>query len=132
MLRILKSRFIKFCIVGGVGTLINMGLLWAFTELFGIYYLISSILAIEFSIISNFFLNEIWTWSDRKTHGRNRFIRFLKCNAGYSVGILVNVSMLGLLTSIFDINYLVSNLIAIIFSTLINFVIHDKWTWKAK
>ena len=44
------QRFVKFGIVGGSGVLVNMGLLWLFTEVVGLFYIISSVLAIAFAM----------------------------------------------------------------------------------
>ena len=58
-------RFIKFNIVGLTGVFVNEGILMLLTSL-GLYYIYSSIVAIEISIISNFLLNDIWTFKDRR------------------------------------------------------------------
>lgn len=52
------GRFMKFCSVGLTGVIINMGLLWFFTDFARLYYLLSSVIAIEASILSNFLLND--------------------------------------------------------------------------
>ncbi len=64
---LLNARLIKFSVVGASGVAVNMGLLYALTRFMGIHYILSSILAIEVSILTNFILNDIWTWRDRRT-----------------------------------------------------------------
>ena len=59
------KRFLKFCLVGGSGILVNEGLLFLLTEFGGLYYLWSSAIAIEASIITNYILNDFWTFRDR-------------------------------------------------------------------
>jgi len=53
-------RFVKFCLVGLIGILVNMFLLWLLTEFVGLFYLISAAIGIESSIISNFVLNDFF------------------------------------------------------------------------
>lgn len=74
-------RFIKFCMVGLSGVLVNMGLLWLLTELAGLIYLFSAAISIESSIISNFILNNIFTFHDRRSPGvKSTLKRLLKFN----------------------------------------------------
>lgn len=128
---LLNTRILKFSIVGVSGILVNMGILFILTEYFHILYLISSIIAIEISIISNFLLNDIWTWKDRiKKKCIYRFVQY-----HISVGItavLVNWGILLILTELFDVYYLISNLIGIGVGTLSNYIINDLWTFRTK
>ena len=55
------SRLLKFCIVGACGGIVNMGTLYILSEFAGLPYFISSLAAIELSIISNFVFNLLWT-----------------------------------------------------------------------
>lgn len=57
------SRFLKFGIVGGIGALITFGLTWILTEGFGLFYMVSLILAVAVATISNFTLNSFWTFA---------------------------------------------------------------------
>ena len=126
---IIHPRVIKFSIVGGIGVLVNMGILYVLTEYFYIVYLISSIFAIELSIISNFLLNDIWTWSERKKKKfYQRFIQY-HITAGITA-FLANWVLLVLLTEGVGIYYLISNLIGIGVGMLSNFILNDIWTFR--
>ena len=57
-------RAVKFMVVGFTGVVVNVGFLFFLTERFGLYYLLSGLIGIEASIISNFFLNDLWTFGD--------------------------------------------------------------------
>jgi len=121
------KRFLKFCIVGLSGILVNEGFLWFLTEFAGIFYLLSSLIAIELSIISNFILNDIWTFKkERKGHV---FKRFLKFNFTRVVASIINFGLLWLLTSM-GMNYLIANLIGVAIATLITYLTSIWWVWK--
>ena len=60
-------RFVKFCAVGLSGIIVNQGVLWLLTEFVGLRYYVSAIFGIEASIISNFILNDYFTFTDRRT-----------------------------------------------------------------
>lgn len=128
---LLNTRILKFSVVGVSGVLVNMGILFILTEYFHILYLISSIIAIEMSIISNFLLNDIWTWRDRT---KKKFIyRFVQYHISVGItAVLVNWGILFILTEVFDVYYLISNLIGIGVGTLSNYIINDLWTFRTK
>lgn len=124
-----NHRFLRFAVVGCSGVLVNMGMLALFTEIFHLYYLISSIIAIELSILSNFMLNDTWTWQDRKKRSfRTRLFRY-HVSAGIS-GLLFNWGLLLLLTKAFHIHYLLANLIGICFGMASNFILNNFWTFR--
>ena len=56
------TQFFKFASVGLVGTFINLTILYILTEYFGVYYMISAIIAIGTTLITNFIGNKIWTF----------------------------------------------------------------------
>jgi len=125
------NRFLKYCLVGASGVLINMGLLWLLTEVVGLYYLVSAIFSIETSIITNFTLNDYFTFPDRRTRGATHFLaRLGKFNVVSLAGLGVNMGVLWTLTSVLGIHYLVSNLAGIAAATLWNYVANFWWTWK--
>ncbi len=127
------KRFFKFCLVGASGVSINMGLLWLITDVAGFYYLISAIFAIEAAIISNFTLNELWTFRDRRGGSAWSVLeRAVKFNAVSAVGAGINLMILYGLTESLGLYYLASNLVAIAVVTMWNFGLSYLWTWRRK
>ncbi|MEM1577881.1 MAG: glycosyltransferase [Candidatus Pacearchaeota archaeon] len=119
-------RFVKFCIVGISGIIVNEGLLWLLTNA-GLFYLFSSLIAIESSIIWNFFLNDIWTFN--KERKGNFFIRCLKFNISRIMALIINFSLLWLLVSL-GIYYLIANLIGIFIATIFTYLTSLFGVWK--
>lgn len=98
-LRLANHRtFIKFAFTGLSGVLINLGSFQILLAL-GVHKLLASPLAIELSIISNFLINNYWTFAERALVGRKR-IRGLKFNIislmtlGVSYGTFIVLSTL--------------------------------------
>jgi dolichol-phosphate mannosyltransferase len=126
-------RFLKFGLVGLSGVLVNEGLLWLLTENLGLYYLLSAAIAVETAIITNFILNDIWTFRDRRTPGNRSLLgRGLKFNLVSLGGLGINIAILWTVTEVVGISYLISNLVGIAGATLWNFTINTLWTWRAK
>lgn len=125
---VLNSRLLKFCVVGGSGVVVNMGVLYLLTEYFRIPYYIASLIAIELSILSNFFLNHIWTWKDRVG---SLWVKLLRYHVGVAgTAFLFNYILLIILTGWLGIYYLLSNLIGITAGTILNYLVNDRWTFK--
>ncbi len=124
-------RFLKFIGVGLSGVVVNEGILWIVTEFGGLQYYYSSLIAIEASIISNFILNDRFTFADRRT-GKTRsfFARFGKFNLTCATGAAIQYGLLLLFTSIVGLPYLVSNIIGIVVAFAWNYIFSLVWTWR--
>jgi len=60
------KKFIKYCMVGGSGALIHLAVVWIFTEVVGLWYMSSAIVAISVAVTWNFSLNAAWTFAQSK------------------------------------------------------------------
>jgi putative flippase GtrA len=135
---LLKHRFIKFGSVGFSGTFVNLGVLYLGQEY--IFQAIESnqarlslslALAIFCATVSNFSLNRTWTWADRKEGIGKRF--FLQLGQ-YFVACWAAIAIQFVLTKVIAIylHYLIANAIAIVVSSVINFLVNDLWTFSIK
>jgi len=128
---LLQPRILKFAVVGLSGVAVNMGLLYVFTRYLGLYYLLSSIIAIEVSILTNFVLNDIWTWRDRqkKSYGK----RMLQYHISVGVtAVLANWLLLIFFTEVAGLHYMIANLIGISVGMLFNYTLNDLWTFRGQ
>ncbi|RKZ03782.1 MAG: glycosyltransferase family 2 protein, partial [Candidatus Hydrothermota bacterium] len=83
------KRYAKFGIVGLSGLLVNIGIAYILKNIFSVKSLIASSLAIEVSILNNFFWNSIWTWRDREQE--DIWVRLLKYHVAVSLGAIINM-----------------------------------------
>jgi dolichol-phosphate mannosyltransferase len=127
---VFNPRLVKFGIVGVTGIGVNMGSLYLLTELGRIPYFVGSLLAIELSILSNFWMNLLWTWRDRSDVSTT-WTKLWRYHVGAGMtAFFGNYLILIGLTEWFGVNYLISNLIGIGVGTISNYVINDVWTFK--
>jgi dolichol-phosphate mannosyltransferase len=109
-----------------------MGMLYALTELCGLFYMFSSPIAIECSFISNFFFNDLWTWKGvGSPRIAERLKRLGKFHIVYAAGLAINLGLLYVITEYLGVYYLLANLAAIAVATLWNFWWSLKWTWSS-
>ena len=125
------EEFIKFGIVGGSGVFVNMGLLYVFTRFLSIPLEIASPIAIWVSILTNFFLNNLWTFKKRETH-IPFWTRLLRYHLVSGLAGIVNYLILLLLVNQIGMHDLLSNLIGIAVGTVINYSLNSFWTWRVR
>jgi len=123
------TRLARFFVVGASGVVVNEGILILLTRMLGFHYAISSLFAIELSILSNFALNNAWTWSDRQTGTFGHRLLKYHLVAGFT-SFCVNWTLLIFLTRFFGVDYRLSNLIGIAAATVLNYILNHKWTFR--
>jgi dolichol-phosphate mannosyltransferase len=99
-----SEYFIRYCCVGIIGTLVNLGVYLLLNKYFQIPLQVASLMALETSIVSNFLLNNFWTFKARskKLSVFRRLVNF-HIAAGIS-GILFYYLFFLLLTIVLGIN----------------------------
>jgi len=119
-------NFIKFGIVGAIGIVVNEGLLLLFLSM-SVQLLYASTAAIEISILSNFFMNDLWTFRDRRS---GRFsVRLVKFNILMLAGLVVNAAVLDIGTDYFGIAAAISNLAGIGVAFFLRYALSVKYAW---
>ena len=124
-----KNRLFKFALVGISGVIVNEGLLAFFTEVHAISVPLAGAIAIETSILTNFLLNNFWTWRDSRK--KSFWLRLLQYHSVSLIAGLVNYLILIGLTYL-GWHHLLANLVGIAFATMINFLINHHWTFAKK
>ena len=133
-----RWRFIRFGMVGGSGTVINIAVLYMAQE-----FLLTQIadfhsrlnysiaLAITVATISNFYWNRRLTWRDRK-HQIHASPLVLFCK--YVMAAAASIAIQSLLTKWLatHLHYIVANLVAIALASVVNFVANDRLTFRRR
>ena len=135
-------RFIKFCVVGGSGVIVNVGLYWILTEYGGFTAIddtssgilsgnLALTISIETSIITNFILNNFFTFSDRNTGGIISFLkRLLNFNLICVIGALIQIGVANLFAVVIGWDDVLSVIIGVIIAFFWNYLLNNFLTWK--
>lgn len=128
---LLTKRLIPFALIGIFGAILNTGLLFSLTEFLGLFYLLSSAISVEICIITQFVLNNRFTFTDSKTLGTKQFLtRLAKSNSIRLATLFGHIGLLYVFTELFGIYYLMSNLITIMIVFGANYLLESKITWR--
>jgi dolichol-phosphate mannosyltransferase len=125
------SRFFKFCVVGATGVVVDMTILYLLSDpsTLALGLTRSKLVAAETAIVSNFLLNDAWTFGDVSSRARGlraKFRRFLGFNAICAAGLVLNVVILNVLFNLAGLDRYVSNAVAIVSVTAWNYFLNRK------
>lgn len=124
-----RAQGMRFGLVGMSGVLINSLVLWALARGLGLPTVVASLLATETAILSNFLLNDRWTFrtGDYRHGFGQRLLRYHGVAAG---GAAISVGALAALTAYTALPLLVANLLAIAAAMVWNYGANAGWTWQ--
>jgi dolichol-phosphate mannosyltransferase len=130
-----ESSFVRFCVVGCSGVVIDMGLLFLLSDpkMLGWGLTRSKILAAEAALLNNFIWNDLWTFGAVARHQTalsQRIKRFFKFNVICSLGIFFNVLILNIEFNWLHMDRYLANLIAIGLVTLWNYKSNKEFSWR--
>jgi len=99
----------KFIIAGGTATVVDLVLLYIFTDIFGLWYILSASLAFMVAFFISFFLQKFWTFrdNDRKKIYQQMSLYFIVC----LTNLFINAGGLYLLVDRFNIYYIFAQII---------------------
>ena len=129
-LRLARHRvLVRYGLTGLAGVLVNLGSLQILLEL-GLHKLLASPIAIELSIVSNFLMNNYWTFADRVMSGRKR-IRGLKFHlVALATLALSYATFVGLSMLLPRVPPVPLQACAILPATLFNYLVNSRWTFR--
>lgn len=122
------QRPIRFGLVGLSGVVVNTTALWALARGAHLPVPLASVLATETAILSNFMLNDRWTFRAARRHRfLSRLVRFNGISLG---GMAITAGLLLLLMSYAGLHLLLANLLAIGGAMFWNYFVNSRWTWR--
>ena len=129
-----KQRFIKFGVVGFTGFLVNyLGL--EFLKRMGLTTYWATLFATEMSIISNFILNNIWTFKDKTiTSVKDVIMQFAKFNLSSLFAVIVQPLVVNGATTLFGDTSLIrlAGLLFALFLVVVpyNYIVYNLFIWR--
>ena len=115
-----KVDFVRFCIVGALGFIINFSLLTLLFKVLGIHVFVAQLISSEIALFNNFVLHHNWTYRDNVTNKsiKNLLIQFHMSSWS---AILGSSAIVSIGVKVFDMHYFVALVIASATGLLWNF-----------
>ena len=125
----LSPHWVRFGIVGTVGSFVNLGIVALLRYVFLIPHIISTAVGIEVSVISNFYMNDEWTFK-RERMGK-RYARLLKFHLSSAAGVITQFITSNLIYYLNIIHESVTaQLIGILAGFVMNYLLSKWYVWR--
>lgn len=119
-------RFLKFCVVGSSGMVVDFGITFLCKELLKLNKYLSNSLGFVCAATSNYILNRVWTFANSDPDVAGQYMRFF----GFAlVGLLINNAIIWLFNGRMKWNFYLVKLLATGVVTLWNFSMNYLFTF---
>jgi putative flippase GtrA len=116
----LALELVRYSVVGGVASIVDVGMLLVLTSCVGVYYLHAAALAFSMGLITSYILSIAWVFQERKFHNPLLELGLFTLIGG--LGLLCNGVCMWLLTEYAHLHYLCSKMVAALLVFLGNFL----------
>ena len=122
-----KFRWLRFGIVGAVGAVVHLAVLYGLSNLMGLWYIASGVIAVLAAATTNYILNHIWTFKERKID--NLSVGWLKylLLAGLMDGTYIG--LLAFFTEVVGLWYMLSAALSLLIIFPVRYNIARLWIW---
>jgi dolichol-phosphate mannosyltransferase len=130
-------RFLRFALVGTIGTIVNLGVLVMMHNLVHLSVIVAYMIALEVSIISNFLFNQSFTFQirinrtlDLVLRSRQLLSRLTRYNLVSLSGVAISWMVFMVATQGAQLHYVVADIVAIIAATGWNYWLSVQYVWQ--
>ncbi len=119
-------QLFKFCVVGGSGYVINLAI---YAALLGLGAHVAAAISFVISAANNYWWNRHWTFRGQRGHFALQGVRFFVVS---TAALLVNQLWLLVFLDLAGLGKIVSQAIAIILVTPLNFIGNKLWSFRSR
>jgi len=131
MHELFDGSFGKFLVVGTIGFIMNTMVLEVMVR-FGFHPTIGSLVGAELAIVSNFILNNRWTFGDRRIAGKRQLTKFIQFNTASVGALLIQSGSVFVGTFLFGVaTYRIFYIIGVGIGLIWNYIMYSQVIWKS-
>lgn len=119
-------KFTKYATVGGIATLVYMGMLVAFVEILGLDPVLSSVISFTFILVGSYYANRYWTFRSGRGHLYSLPRYIVVSLSGLSLNTVIMYSTVHILGWW----YISGQMIAIFAVPVSNFLLNFYWSFR--
>ena len=123
--RLLRSRFLKYGLVGCTGLIVDMGIFYVLHEMFEVNYIVTNIISSTFGVINNFMLNSLITFKVKD----KLLIRFASFYLIALVGMALSSGLLVLMIDGLKMDSMLAKMISVLIVALFQYFLNKKLTF---
>ncbi len=124
------GQFLRFVIAGSFALGVNLAALYFFTDVLGIYYLISTVLAFLVALSVSFTLQKFWTFQDAS---RDQLHRQIPIYAAMQItNVILNAALMYVFVEYLHIWYLFAQIVISLGLAFVVFFINKAYIFKRR
>ena len=120
-------KFLRFVLVGSLGYISAILIIYLLTEKLKLHYIISWQVAWFFSNLLTFSINKLYTFNSKKRNFGFEIWRYYLVNSSSLFFAIIGVYVM---VEAFRVNYLIASVLVSLISLFYNFILHKKWSFK--
>lgn len=120
-------KFLRFVLVGSLGYISSILIIYLLTEKLKLHYIISWQVAWFFSNLLTFSINKLYTFNSKKRNFGFEIWRYYLVNSSSLLFAIIGVYVM---VEAFRVNYLMASVLVSLISLFYNFILHKKWSFK--
>lgn len=121
-----RLRFGKmglFAMIGGIGAVANIGIVWLLTQL-GTDYVLAAIIGAAVTIVGNFVLQELFVFRDERQDASRLWVRFTASVSFNSAEAALRIPVMALMVQTWHISAVVATAISLMVAFFARFLFH--------
>lgn len=126
---LLPASFLLFGLVGGLGVVVHLAVLWLTGFQFGFNFLWAQLTATVVAMTFNFILNNELTYANKKLRGWRWLRGLITFYAVCSFGALANISVASWIYSV-DRSFWIAGIAGVLMSVVFNYSVTKVFTWR--
>ena len=123
-------RFVKFCMIGGTGVIVHLGVLGLVHRVYGAAFIVGQVAGALTAMTSNYALNNLFTFSQVRRTGRRFWTGLVSFYIICSIGAVIGISVGEVLHRI-DVTWWGAGLVTTLVAAIWNYSVSSAFTWRA-
>ena len=124
-----SKQFIKYVLIGFLGTGLDFLLLYSLVEYLHLYYVLAAFVSVAIVVGISFSLNKYWTFQNQEKKYLSQFSKYIFSHAlAYGLNLIILI----ILVEIFGLWYILAKVFATAVSAICNFLLTKMWVFGAK
>jgi dolichol-phosphate mannosyltransferase len=113
-----------FAIIGGLGALANLAIMWLLIH-FGVQYLVAAIIAAEVTIVANFIAQERFVFQDMRGEASGVWVRFAKMFAFNNAEAVIRIPIIAFMVSDWHLSSVIAAAITLAIAFVVRFMFNS-------
>lgn len=121
-----RLRFGKmslFALIGGIGAIVNIGIMWLLTHL-GMDYVLAAIIGAAVTIVGNFVLQELFVFREERRDASRLWVRFAASVSFNSIEAALRIPVMALMVETWHISAVLATAISLVVAFFARFLFH--------